>query len=370
MQNIGQKIKDLRRKNDLTQEKLADYLGVSYQAVSKWECGVCSPDLSLIGPLTKLLHVSADELLGLSEPAVDERKAYFDAEWFEYWKKDDHEADYKIAKQAVAEYPGDFRYLDWLASVEYYIAFDDNYHSGGPLDYFNDMMERSIRHYLMILEDCTDESLRNKALWGLILDYKYTNRMGEAKKYAMMYPEDDGMSRDDALELCLEGDELLAHRQNMLANALYRMNRALANIYGFGDRRDPRVCAAVKASLAIFRAVISDENYLGFSGSLYSMHLKLAEIAVVDGNYDTAVQELAEAKKYAAEIDRCMTAGKQYYTCPLLDHYDYDYSECRPLTPYVACWREEISAPQFAPLWENESIRVQLDAIAGELCCD
>ena len=56
---IGEKIKELRKKNDLTQEKLADYLCVSYQAVSKWECGMSSPDLSLIVPLAKLLHVTA-----------------------------------------------------------------------------------------------------------------------------------------------------------------------------------------------------------------------------------------------------------------------------------------------------------------------
>ena len=35
---IGERIRDLRKKRDLTQEKLADFLGVSYQAVSKWEC--------------------------------------------------------------------------------------------------------------------------------------------------------------------------------------------------------------------------------------------------------------------------------------------------------------------------------------------
>ena len=71
--NIGEKIKELRKKNDLTQEKLADYLCVSYQAVSKWECGLSCPDLSLIGPLTKLLHVSADELLGLKNDGIDAR---------------------------------------------------------------------------------------------------------------------------------------------------------------------------------------------------------------------------------------------------------------------------------------------------------
>ena len=40
MDHIGQKIKDLRKKADLTQDRLADYLGVSAQAVSKWELGV------------------------------------------------------------------------------------------------------------------------------------------------------------------------------------------------------------------------------------------------------------------------------------------------------------------------------------------
>ena len=40
MNNIGQRIKKLRKMSDLTQEQLADHLGVTHKAVSKWECGV------------------------------------------------------------------------------------------------------------------------------------------------------------------------------------------------------------------------------------------------------------------------------------------------------------------------------------------
>lgn len=51
---IGERIKELRKKNDLTQEKLAEYLCVSFQAVSKWECGQSCPDLALIAPMFNL----------------------------------------------------------------------------------------------------------------------------------------------------------------------------------------------------------------------------------------------------------------------------------------------------------------------------
>lgn len=75
---IGERIKELRKKNDMTQEKLADYFGVSYQAVSKWENDITCPDISMILPLTRLLHVTADKLLGIDEAESDKRKAELD----------------------------------------------------------------------------------------------------------------------------------------------------------------------------------------------------------------------------------------------------------------------------------------------------
>ncbi|MBR4896735.1 MAG: helix-turn-helix domain-containing protein, partial [Clostridia bacterium] len=49
---------------------LADYLGVSSQAVSKWEVGQASPDLALIAPLCRVLGCTADELLGIGQQEI------------------------------------------------------------------------------------------------------------------------------------------------------------------------------------------------------------------------------------------------------------------------------------------------------------
>ena len=70
---IGERIKTLRKANHMTQEKLANSLCVSYQAVSKWECDISLPDISLIAPLTKIFHITADELLGIKENDVNEQ---------------------------------------------------------------------------------------------------------------------------------------------------------------------------------------------------------------------------------------------------------------------------------------------------------
>ena len=63
MNTIGSRIAKLRKGKGLTQEELAAKLGVSAQAVSKWENDISSPDISLLPQLVRILGVTADELL-------------------------------------------------------------------------------------------------------------------------------------------------------------------------------------------------------------------------------------------------------------------------------------------------------------------
>ena len=60
---IGKKISELRRERNMTQEDLAEAMGVSSQAVSKWETELSCPDIMTLRPLAELFGVTVDELL-------------------------------------------------------------------------------------------------------------------------------------------------------------------------------------------------------------------------------------------------------------------------------------------------------------------
>ena len=62
-EKIGKFIKKLRKDNNLTQDELAKKLGVTYQAVSKWENGKSIPDIAILKTISELFNVNIDELL-------------------------------------------------------------------------------------------------------------------------------------------------------------------------------------------------------------------------------------------------------------------------------------------------------------------
>ena len=62
-EKIGKFIKKLRKDNNLTQDELAKKLGVTYQAVSKWENGKSIPDIAILKTISELFEVNIDELL-------------------------------------------------------------------------------------------------------------------------------------------------------------------------------------------------------------------------------------------------------------------------------------------------------------------
>jgi len=72
LENIGKRIAESRRSAGFTQEELANRLGVTPQALSKWEKGVSSPDLVMLSSICEILDVSADYLVGRNRKRIVE----------------------------------------------------------------------------------------------------------------------------------------------------------------------------------------------------------------------------------------------------------------------------------------------------------
>ncbi|HBN86148.1 MAG TPA: XRE family transcriptional regulator, partial [Clostridiales bacterium] len=81
MNELGIKIKVLRKRMNITQEDLAERLGVSFQAVSKWETNAAYPDISMFPVLANFFNVTTDELLGVDLSKKKEKIAGIIAEY-------------------------------------------------------------------------------------------------------------------------------------------------------------------------------------------------------------------------------------------------------------------------------------------------
>lgn len=76
-EKIGRLIKELRLKNNLTQQEFASEFGVTYQAVSKWETGKNIPDLIILNQICKKYKVDMNELLNGSAKKTKNKKLWF-----------------------------------------------------------------------------------------------------------------------------------------------------------------------------------------------------------------------------------------------------------------------------------------------------
>jgi len=108
---MGQIIKNLRKGRGFTQEELAERLGVTYQAISKWENDSGMPDISQIVPLATIFDVSTDFLFGIDHTSEtdDALKIVSTASSMqEYGKLDTYLKAYDVLMEGLRKYPNNY----------------------------------------------------------------------------------------------------------------------------------------------------------------------------------------------------------------------------------------------------------------------
>lgn len=161
---INEVIKERRIGQGLTQEKLADYLGVSTPAVNKWEKGSCYPDITILPALARVLRVDLNTLLSFNEDLSDQEIGEFANELAEIISNKGFDTAFEKAMDKVQEYPTCNKLILTVATMlqgSIYIYAVEN------RDYYENHIEKL---YLKVA-DSDDIELRNQAVSMLINKY-------------------------------------------------------------------------------------------------------------------------------------------------------------------------------------------------------
>lgn len=102
---INQIIKEKRQELGLTQEQIAEFLGVSTPAVNKWEKGNSYPDITLLPPLARLLKIDLNTLLSFNDNLTDQEIGLFANELYTRISHEGFEAGFEMGLDKVREYP-------------------------------------------------------------------------------------------------------------------------------------------------------------------------------------------------------------------------------------------------------------------------
>lgn len=123
---IGERIRNLRISRNLTQEEVAKHLGISFQAVSKWERGDGYPDITMLPAIAGYFSVTVDELLGMDEIASVSSFEKINEEWKVNRECGRHIENVELMKNALKVYPNNALLLVQLsASLERLTGTDE-----------------------------------------------------------------------------------------------------------------------------------------------------------------------------------------------------------------------------------------------------
>ena len=182
--SIGTTIKRLRRERDITQEQLAEYLGISTGAVSQWECDRTAPDITQLPLLANIFDVSTDELLEIDGKKKDEIIQVFLEKYDELSNNGDLMSRFDLTKEAYRKYPNDYRV------IEKYIGelFNDPNYLAEPLgeEVHKDELFRLCEN---VLENCTIQRIRYTATDILTILYVNNGLIDKAKAMCEQFPE-------------------------------------------------------------------------------------------------------------------------------------------------------------------------------------
>ena len=332
---IGAKIKALRKRDDITQERLADILGVTNQAISRWESESGYPDIEYITPIANFFNVTIDHLFNHDIAEKRRKIEDYNAQYMELERDRTHGEEKKIdlMRRALAEFPADEKLLVNLASALYwkwYNAAHQRLKEKGEnylvFEIFktDESWEEPVKIMEELLASSTNDIIRARC--RELLSYVY-GCIGENEKHRAIAEQCGSVlhAKETILAASLLGDDGTKCKQELLLALLH----ILANTMQF--MTDPKDLETnIEANLTIINLfkVIFRGDYGGHTGRMALLYSCYAQ-ALRETKPDEAVNAFSQALTYAKAHDESFDVeiSEKAYTSPYLNRLTYNQKD-------------------------------------------
>ncbi len=377
---LGEKIKELRKRDGRKQEDLANALGVTNQAVSRWEKDGSYPDVEMIPAIANYFGVTIDELFGYE----NDREKKIDSLVKRIKEMNNRnngvniniEECIALAREAIIEFPTSEKILLCLADVLYnsgYVRYGE-YHLIDVEGYNVYDTERhrnyaewkeAIAIYEKLLKTLEAGEMRHNALNNLTQLYlnmgEHERALAAIESAPTIYGSYeflrintfDGKRRAEA-----SGEALL---KSINASA----ELIIGTMLSYEQNMDPaEKVQSIKSAITLFDHVCTDRNYGIYNSYIARMYTLLSLYLWLDGKHDEAFKALEKSLLHFKAFEELCTKSEAAYTAPLLKLVKIDTERWRfdKTHPHT----EAISLAEDWPWWSVQEYSLVKDEIQSD----
>ena len=296
---LSENIRTLRKERGLTQEQLAEALGVTTGAVHKWEAGLSTPELDMIIKAADFFDSSVDALLGYR--IKDDRREAIGGRLTAYLRTMDPQA-LEEAENALKKYPNNFQMVYTCASI--FLVFGTGNHDEALIRRSLELLERS----LLLLPQNTDEHISLHTIYHDISAAYFA--LGEIEKsLELMKKHNEGGTLNDqigvTLALLKRPDEAVPYLSGaMLQNASGLLSAALGLGIVFTLRGDHASAEGIRLwGLQMIESLREKDGTDSLDKMRAEGLVQLAQSQLRTKGEDAALETLREAAKVAERFD-------------------------------------------------------------------